>query len=96
MARKRDYRAEYAKRIARATAEGKTRQQARGHKAGEHIERARKERAKEGLSAAERESIRRWWEKNQDAARVESGWPTLAQVVAPLYSPTFLPVPAAT
>lgn len=37
MAAKRDYKAEYAKRIARALEKGKTRQQARGHKPSEHV-----------------------------------------------------------
>lgn len=48
--RKRDYKAEYARRIAKATASGKTRQQARGHKPKEHIERARRAKAKYGVA----------------------------------------------
>lgn len=36
---KRDYKAEYARRIKNATARGKSRQQARGHKPLEHVER---------------------------------------------------------
>jgi hypothetical protein len=44
MARKsRDYKAEYARRIAKGTAAGKTRQQARGHKPREHIIRRQRE-----------------------------------------------------
>lgn len=37
MAKPRDYKAEYERRIKRALEKGKTRQQARGHKASEHV-----------------------------------------------------------
>lgn len=48
--RKRDYKAEYARRIARATAAGKTRQAARGHKPKEHVVRQRRSISKYGAS----------------------------------------------
>lgn len=48
--RKRDYKAEYAKRLARGAVKGKTRQQARGHKAKEHVVRAQRSKAKYGVS----------------------------------------------
>jgi len=54
----RDYKAEYAARIARAVARGKTRQQARGHRPHEHIHRAEHEREEFGLSNSEVRSIR--------------------------------------
>jgi len=57
--RKRDYKAEYAKRIAKAEAAGKTRQQARGHKAKEHVERARRSKAKFGVSPSTLTKIRK-------------------------------------
>jgi hypothetical protein len=58
--RKRDFKAEYAKRIARAQAVGKTRQQARGHHAQEHIERAEKEREQFGITRVEITRVRTW------------------------------------
>lgn len=48
----------YAKRIAAAIAKGKSRQQARGHKPREHVERAEREREKRGLSGQEDRTIR--------------------------------------
>lgn len=57
----RDYRAEYSKRIERALEKGKSRQQARGHKAHEHIERRERERAQFGLSSQEVTAIRHWY-----------------------------------
>lgn len=63
MARRRDFKAEYARRIARATAQGKTRQQARGHKAHEHVERRERERREFGLSGSEVRSISAWYKR---------------------------------
>lgn len=48
MARKRDYHAEYERRIAHAAERGITRQQARGHVEREHIQRAEREREELG------------------------------------------------
>lgn len=57
--RKRNYAAEYKRRIARAEAQGKTRQAGRGHKAAEHVERARRTRAKFGVSPGTLTRLRR-------------------------------------
>lgn len=57
--RKRDYKAEYARRIAKAMAAGKTRQQARGHKPKEHVVRARKSQAKYGASPSTMTRLRK-------------------------------------
>lgn len=48
----------YARRIARAEAKGKTRQQARGHKEHEHVERKEREIAEQGVSGSQLKSIR--------------------------------------
>lgn len=56
----RDFKAEYARRIARNLEKGKTRQQARGHRAQEHIYRAEREREELGLTRANIASIERW------------------------------------
>ncbi len=48
--KKRDYAAEYKRRIASAEAKGRSRQSARGHIAKEHVERARRAKAKFGAS----------------------------------------------
>lgn len=48
--RKRNYKAEYARRIRNAEAKGKSRQQARGHIAKEHVERSRRTQSKFGAS----------------------------------------------
>lgn len=69
MARSRDFKAEYAKRIARATAAGKTRQQARGHRPGEASERREREREEFGLSGSEVRSIRAWCERFPNEGR---------------------------
>lgn len=56
--------AAYAARVARAEAQGKTRQQARGHIEKEHIRRRQRERAKAdmlgGLTSSDREFARRY------------------------------------
>lgn len=74
----------YRRRIERAEAKGKTRQQARGHKAREHVERRQKEAAKSAyeLSKDQEASIHRWWNRNTDPDRVEAGWPTLVKVLS--------------
>lgn len=69
MARVRDYKAEYAKRIARATTKGKTRQQARGHRAGEARERKEREREEFGLSSSEIRAIQAWCGRYNNESR---------------------------
>jgi hypothetical protein len=69
LAKTRDYRAEYAKRIASAKARGKTRQQGRGHKAGEASHRRERERAEEGIASSEVRSIRAWCERYKNEGR---------------------------
>lgn len=67
---KRDYKAEYRKRIERGLAKGKTRQQSRGHVVKEHIERAKRERETFGLTAAQISRIRSWCDRyNNDEKR---------------------------
>lgn len=55
--RRRDYKAEYQRRLARGAAQGKTRQQARGHVVKEHVERARRTNLKFGASPS---TLTRW------------------------------------
>lgn len=60
----------YRRRIERALAQGKTRQQARGHKAQEHVYRREREREEnEGLSRAEEASIRAWCDRYRNETR---------------------------
>lgn len=69
MVRTRNYAAEYAKRIERATAKGKTRQQARGHRPGEAAERREREREEHGISSSEVRSVRAWCERFKNEGR---------------------------
>lgn len=69
MARARDYRSEYARRIERAKAKGKTRQQARGHRPQEHIYRAEREREEYGLTGSEVRLIRAWGNRFKNEGR---------------------------
>ena len=63
-ARQRDYKAEYARRIARADAKGKTRQQARGHKVREHVIRREREIAKRGITRDQERIVINWYNKH--------------------------------
>jgi len=79
--RKRDFAAEYARRIAKAEAAGKTRQQARGHVEREHVVRAEREREAEGISGSERRNIGNWhnrWERRYGNV---PGWSTLEELL---------------
>src|SRR5215469_10901068 len=68
---KRDYKAEYQRRVAAGRKAGKSRQAARGHKAKEHVERARKTQQRYGvtpymlgkLRKAARDRLRGVWQK---------------------------------
>ena len=74
MARARDYKAEYARRLAKGQASGKSRQQARGHKAHEHIERKEKEREKYGgLTIDQIKSVYKWGESRERRQRTNIG-----------------------
>ncbi len=72
-AKPRDFKAEYARRIANALKKGKTRQAARGHKPQEHIERREREKEQnEGLTNDQIRSIRRFYQRfNPNAKKPE-------------------------
>lgn len=53
----------YAKRVAKGVAKGRTRQQARGHKEKEHVERKEREIAERGITGAQEKSVRKWYDK---------------------------------
>lgn len=57
--RRRNYKAEYKRRVAKGERAGKTRQQARGHKGKEHVERAERSRSKYGASPGTMTRLRR-------------------------------------
>lgn len=57
--RRRNYKAEYARRIANAAKAGKSRQAARGHKPKEHVERKRRAIAKHGVTPYQLTKLRR-------------------------------------
>jgi hypothetical protein len=64
---------EYRRRVERGEAKGKSRQEARGKRAGEHIERKRREIAKTGLTSSRKASIDKFARKQ--ANRAGSGDP---------------------
>jgi hypothetical protein len=82
MARKpRDFKAEYARRIARGEAKGKTRQLARGHVVKEHIVRREHERQRNlGLTNEQLKSIVLWYEGKFDPLQYK-GFPGVERVV---------------
>lgn len=63
MAKKRDFKGEYKRRLKSAEAKGKTRQQARGHQEAEHIVRAEKEIENEGWTKAQEKVVRAWYDR---------------------------------
>lgn len=68
----RDFKAEYARRIANATAKGKTRQTARGHVVKEHIRRKEREiERNEGVSNQQVKTIRGWYKTFNPVGRKE-------------------------
>ena len=70
MAKARDYKAEYERRLARGREQGKTRQQARGHTVAEHIERKEKEREKYGgLTIDQTKAVYKWGEQREGMQR---------------------------
>jgi type III secretory pathway component EscV len=66
----------YRARLERNFAKGKTRQQARGHKVKEHVEREKKEKEKTGLTSSQKQQIKKFSQKqahrsNKSAAQIE-------------------------
>jgi hypothetical protein len=79
----RNFKAEYARRIANALKKGKTRQAARGHKSHEHIERWEREKEQNGgLTNDQIRSIHRWHERFGEPRRtLEKGMPNVEDVI---------------
>jgi hypothetical protein len=66
----------YRARLERNLAKGKTRQQARGHKVKEHIEREKKEKQKTGFTSSQKQQIKKFSQKqahrsNKSATQIE-------------------------
>jgi hypothetical protein len=68
LARSRDFKAEYARRLARAQERGISRQLARGHRPGEARRRAERERKEFGITGNEARTIRAWVDRLGNAA----------------------------
>jgi hypothetical protein len=69
----------YSKRVARAEAKGKSRQQARGHKPKEHIERRAKEVERYGITTDQIRRIRAWYHVFND--REYKGVPSESETI---------------
>lgn len=61
----------YRRRIERALAKGKTLQQARGHKAREHVYRQEREIEEYGVATSQRDSISRWYMRYNSSGKKE-------------------------
>ena len=59
----------YRQRIERAMARGKSRQEARGHRPGEHVERRQREEEEYGLTHSEMATIRAWCGRYKNETR---------------------------
>lgn len=59
----------YRRRIERAEAQGKTRQQARGHRAQEHVHRREREKEELGLTREQMRAIHRWCDRYPNERR---------------------------
>lgn len=71
----------YRRRVEKAEAQGKSRQQARGHKQAEHKSRALHNRERGELTSAERQEVRRFANKQAARASKDAG-PIYEKMVA--------------